>query len=127
MKNTEVSEIYVAGLLYDFHKIISSDIISKKEIRNSLDDLLSKNNISELKKSDIDQNPYVEFILNHFTENNRSTYMMATEIIDIVSCKEGLNDINQKQFGIALRRIFGKSMSKKIKGISRKMYHVGIK
>lgn len=109
--------------------VISHFMIWLSQNESSIDDLNSILKRVTNKTSDTEEAKvsYHQLINKYFDYENRTGYLTATEIKNIIEQYEGISITSMKVFGSNLIDIFGKSRAKKINGVPLYRYYVGIK
>lgn len=131
--NTRILPVRVISIDHEAFNAIDKDELFMECVRafeSGEEWQLNKSELAALDAmgTDFETTPFErELILQHFTTQRAgsySTFMTSTAIKDVIETRTKQKIFGIKRFGIELKRIFGKPMSKRLNGYPVKVYEV---
>jgi hypothetical protein len=131
--NTRILPVRVLSIDHEAYNAIDKDELFMECVRayeSGEEWQLNKSELAALDEmgTDFETTPFErELILSHFSTPRAgaySTFLSSTDIKDIIETRTKQKLMSNKRFGMELKRIFGKPVSKRINGFPVKVYEV---
>jgi predicted P-loop ATPase len=131
--NTRILPVRVLSIDHEAYNAIDKDELFMECVRayeSGEEWQLNKSELAALDEmgTDFETTPFErELILSHFSPPRAgvySTFMTSTDIKDVIETRTKQKLMSHKRFGMELKRIFGKPVSKRINGFPVKAYEV---